>query len=115
MAKPNGARLQALRIEADWSSAELAAMLGMRPGSLRNIEGGRGQISMADRRIHRAARLLTAALKREVTFDYLLLADGEDDGVPDTPPDQPRPQPKPERRKERGGTGPKREAERGAA
>ena len=108
MAKPNGSRFRDLRVEADWSSTELAEMLGLEPGSWRNIEGGKGQVPMSDRRIHRAARLFTAALGRTITFDYLV---GSNDGVPDTPPGgDPEPKPKPPPgRKERGGKGPKRD------
>jgi transcriptional regulator with XRE-family HTH domain len=114
MAKPNGARLRALRVEADWSSSELAEMLGLEPGSWRNIEGGKGRIPMLDRRIHRAARLFTAQLGRPITYEYIV---GENnDGTPSTPPGgDPEPKPKPPPgRKERGGKGPKRENGRAA-
>jgi transcriptional regulator with XRE-family HTH domain len=106
MAKPIGVRLRALRREADWSTSELAAMLGLAEGSLRNIEGGSAG-SMDDRKVHRAARLLTAQLNRPITFNYLVGETG--DGVPEEPPQQPKQPKKDQGRKERGGTGPKRE------
>jgi transcriptional regulator with XRE-family HTH domain len=105
-------RFQQLRKEADWSTDELAEMLGLAGGSLRNAESGREP--MGDRRIHRAARLFAAAVHRPVHYSDLVAETG--DGVPETPPEQPKPKPKPEKRKERGGTGPRRDQRvRGAA
>jgi transcriptional regulator with XRE-family HTH domain len=106
------ARFQQLRKEADWSTDELAEMLGLACGSLRNVEAGREP--MGDRRIHRAARLFTAQLSRTITYGDLV---GAGDGVPDEPPPQPEPKPKPlPRRKEKAGNAPKRDqSARGAA
>lgn len=109
MPKLNPQAFKDLRKEADWSTEELAAMLGMADGSLRNAECGREP--MGDRRIHRAARLFSAALQRHVTHRHLVAEDGE--GVPEPPPEQPKPKPKPARRKEPAERGPRRE--RGAA
>jgi transcriptional regulator with XRE-family HTH domain len=103
------ARFQQLRKEADWSTDELAEMLGLADGSLRNVECGREP--MGDRRIHRACRLFAAQLGRPVTYNELV---GASDGVPDEPPPHPKPAPKP-RPTPRGNKGPKRESERGAA
>lgn len=99
------AKFQQLRKEADWSTDELAAMLGLAGGSLRNAEAGREP--MGDRRIHRAARLFSAQVHRPITYGDLVSTGN--DGVPDDPPAQPEAAPKPPpRRKEGAGKAPKR-------
>lgn len=108
------ATFQQLRKEADWSTDELAAMLGLAGGSLRNAEAGREP--MGDRRIYLAARLFSTQIHRPITRDQLVSSDN--DGIPDDPPAQPKPAPKPvPRRKEKAGKAPKRpqQSERGAA
>jgi transcriptional regulator with XRE-family HTH domain len=106
------ATFQQLRKEADWSTDELAAMLGLAGGSLRNVEAGREP--MSDRRIYLAARLFSTQIHRPIAYDDLVSTGN--DGVPDEPPGQPEPAPKPPpKRKEKAGKGPKRPAERGVA
>jgi transcriptional regulator with XRE-family HTH domain len=89
MPKLDKVTFRTLRAEADWSTAQLAELLGMAEGSLRNAESAREPMSL--RRIHRAARLFSTVLKRRVTYRDLV-ADGND-GVPDEPPAQPKNEP----------------------
>lgn len=106
MPKLNRDRFRALRMEADWSTAELAEMLEMAEGSLRNAEAAREP--MGERKIYRAARFFTAQLGRQVTYQELVSHESGD-GVPDTPPQQPPSPGKPEpQRDEKAGRGPKR-------
>jgi transcriptional regulator with XRE-family HTH domain len=89
MPKLDKVTFRTLRAEADWSTAQLAELLGMAEGSLRNAESAREPMSL--RRIHRAARLFSKVLRRQVTYRDLV-ADGND-GIPDEPPAQPKNEP----------------------
>jgi hypothetical protein len=112
MPKVNGAAWKSLVAEADWSPEHMADLLNLTTGAYRNVTAGREPTT--DRKIYRAARALSAQLRREVTYQDLIAEEG--DGVPDEPPDQPQNPTKPRRRKERSGNGPKRDhRERGAA
>lgn len=103
MPKVNGSAWRSLIAEADWSPEDMAELLDLTAGSFRNVLAGREPTT--ERKIHRAARSLSAQLRRSVSFEDLV---AEHDGVPDEPPEQPKQEPKPKRRKEPAETGPKR-------
>jgi hypothetical protein len=96
------------------TSEELSTRTGIPWGSLRNAIAGRDPLTLD--RVYDVARALIIKADagrdlRAVVCEILV----SEDGVPDNPPDQTKPKEKPERRKEKGGSGPKRESERGAA
>jgi transcriptional regulator with XRE-family HTH domain len=91
----------------DVSLEELAGVVGMTKGTLRNAVSGYDQIRLG--RVHRIARALHLSVQ-EIT------ADGND-GVPDEPPAQPEGPKGPPRRqeKERENKGPKRARDQASA
>lgn len=90
------------------TSLELAEQTGIPWGSLRNALAGRDPLTLD--RIYAIARVLVDKSGPDAIQAHVKLLTG-DDGVPNPPPDQTKPKPKPERRKEKGGSGPKREAD----
>jgi Cro/C1-type HTH DNA-binding domain len=99
------------------TSQELADTTGIPWGSLRNALAGRDPLTLD--RIYAIARVLVVRSEQRTVQSLVddLIADElvDEDGVPDPPPDQTKPKPKPERRKERGGSGPKRDADQAGA
>jgi transcriptional regulator with XRE-family HTH domain len=78
----NGARLQLLREEADLHRTRLAEELGCSPGHLKNVElctppGSPSQLS--GQLVFRTAKILSAALDREVPIDEFTDLTGVED------------------------------------
>lgn len=107
MPKLDSAAMKHRMAELRVSSEELAEKTGIPWGSLRNAIAGTDPLRLD--RIYDVARVL--AKEGEDLKAFVASLVGDDGGVPENPPDQTKPKPKPERRKEKGGSGPKRDAE----
>lgn len=106
MANPNGRSWRHGRARCDLSVDEAAGRLGIKAGSLRNIETDQPNYSVSERLAYRAARLYGT------TYDELVLDEGENEKP------KPKPPPKPKREKDpsappprKNGKGPKRTSE----
>jgi hypothetical protein len=98
-------RMAELRV----TSEELAKQTDIPWGSLRNALAGRDPLTLE--RIYAIAEVLVKKREQRAIDEMVTRITAAEGGVPDNPPDQTKPKDKPERRKEKGGSGPKRDAE----